>query len=278
MVNLEIDNKKLDKERKKMEKEERRLRIEQEKALRQQNKKIKAPKDANNSGQTKFEKYKDNKMAKKIITIAGIIAVVGLGIVCKDLVSSYVESVKNETAMKENETVMVNVIGYDIESAKKELENHEIKYTIIKQPDTFNLDGNVIKTEINPGSFVNKEKSVKIYVCDNAELDTTTPHDVTTDKTPFVKDNLDVVSFYTSDDMFCIVIQNNNNVTITEIEYTIGYLDMLNFKIGDKIYKEFDLNIQPGEKYILSNKINNNKAYSLTIEKFNCSIYKAEEK
>ena len=62
-------------------------------------------------------------MAKRIITIAGIIAVLGLGIVCKDLVSSYVESVKNETAMKENETVMVNVIGYDIESAKKELEN-----------------------------------------------------------------------------------------------------------------------------------------------------------
>ena len=48
-------------------------------------------------------------------------------------------------------------------------------------------------------------------------------------------------------------------------------------KIGDKTFKEFDIIIQPGEKYVLTNSIKNNDAYSLKINKFFCTIKSGEE-
>lgn len=272
MVNFEIDNKKLDKERKKMEKEEQKLKMEQEKALKRQNRETKAPKEKNDSGETKFAKYKDSRTVKRIAIAVLIILLIVIAFLCRSAVTNYVNNIKNETKLQDDEVLMINIIGFDIESAKLELEKYGISYKIIYKPDNYNLPGNVIKTSANPGSCIKKDDPITIDVCENGELITELDHNIKTEATPFTKNGLDVLSFYTNEDEFSIVIQNNTNLIITEVAYTIGYENAWGSKIGDKIFKEFDLFIQPGEKYILTNNIKNNNAYSLTIERFDCSV------
>ena len=276
MVNLEIDDKKLKKERQKMEKEEQRLKNEQEKALKQQ-RKAKAPKE-NNQSQTKFEKYKDNKILFKKVLIGIIVLAVVLSIfLLKNTINDYVETVKSDNGMQADERVMVNIIGFDIDSAKKELKNNEINFTIVPIVDNYNIPGNVVKCDREVGEYININDTIKVYVCDNGILETDIDHKVDTEETPFTKNNIDVLGFSTTGNDFNIIIQNNNEVVIDSIAYTITYIDKNGNKIGDKTFKEFDIIIQPGEKYVLTNSIKNNDAYSLKINKFFCTIKSGEE-
>lgn len=276
MVNLEIDDKKLKKERQKMEKEEQRLKNEQEKALKQQ-RKAKAPKE-NNQSQTKFEKYKDNKiLLKKVLIGIIVLAVVSSIFLLKNTINDYVETVKSDNGMQADERVMVNIIGFDIDSAKKELKNNEINFTIVPIVDNYNIPGNVVKCDREVGEYININDTIKVYVCDNGILETDIDHKVDTEETPFTKNNIDVLGFSTTGNDFNIIIQNNNEVVIDSIAYTITYIDKNGNKIGDKTFKEFDIIIQPGEKYVLTNSIKNNDAYSLKINKFFCTIKSGEE-
>lgn len=276
MVNLEIDDKKLKKERQKMEKEEQRLKNEQEKALKQQ-RKAKAPKE-NNQSQTKFKKYKDNKiLLKKVLIGIIVLAVVSSIFLLKNTINDYVETVKSDNGMQADERVMVNIIGFDIDSAKKELKNNEINFTIVPIVDNYNIPGNVVKCDREVGEYININDTIKVYVCDNGILETDIDHKVDTEETPFTKNNIDVLGFSTTGNDFNIIIQNNNEVVIDSIAYTITYIDKNGNKIGDKTFKEFDIIIQPGEKYVLTNSIKNNDAYSLKINKFFCTIKSGEE-
>lgn len=276
MVNLEIDDKKLKKERQKMEKEEQRLKNEQEKALKQQ-RKAKAPKE-NNQSQTKFKKYKDNKiLLKKVLIGIIVLAVVSFIFLLKNTINDYVETVKSDNGMQADERVMVNIIGFDIDSAKQELKNNEINFTIVPIVDNYNIPGNVVKCDREVGEYININDTIKVYVCDNGILETDIDHKVDTEETPFTKNNIDVLGFSTTGNDFNIIIQNNNEVVIDSIAYTITYIDKNGNKIGDKTFKEFDIIIQPGEKYVLTNSIKNNDAYSLKINKFFCTIKSGEE-
>ena len=276
MVNLEIDDKKLKKERQKMEKEEQRLKNEQEKALKQQ-RKAKAPKE-NNQSQTKFKKYKDNKiLLKKVLIGIIVLAVVSSIFLLKNTINDYVETVKSDNGMQADERVMVNIIGFDIDSAKQELKNNEINFTIVPIVDNYNIPGNVVKCDREVGEYININDTIKVYVCDNGILETDIDHKVDTEDTPFTKNNIDVLGFSTTGNDFNIIIQNNNEVVIDSIAYTITYIDKNGNKIGDKTFKEFDIIIQPGEKYVLTNSIKNNDAYSLKINKFFCTIKSGEE-
>ena len=276
MVNLEIDDKNLKKERQKMEKEEQRLKNEQEKALKQQ-RKAKAPKE-NNQSQTKFKKYKDNKiLLKKVLIGIIVLAVVSSIFLLKNTINDYVETVKSDNGMQADERVMVNIIGFDIDSAKKELKNNEINFTIVPIVDNYNIPGNVVKCDREVGEYININDTIKVYVCDNGILETDIDHKVDTEETPFTKNNIDVLGFSTTGNDFNIIIQNNNEVVIDSIAYTITYIDKNGNKIGDKTFKEFDIIIQPGEKYVLTNSIKNNDAYSLKINKFFCTIKSGEE-
>lgn len=276
MVNLEIDDKKLKKERQKMEKEEQRLKNEQEKALKQQ-RKAKAPKE-NNQSQTKFKKYKDNKiLLKKVLIGIIVLAVVSSIFLLKNTINDYVETVKSDNGMQADERVMVNIIGFDIDSAKQELKNNEINFTIVPIVDNYNIPGNVVKCDREVGEYININDTIKVYVCDNGILETDIDHKVDTEETPFTKNNIDVLGFSTTGNDFNIIIQNNNEVVIDSIAYTITYIDKNGNKIGDKTFKEFDIIIQPGEKYVLTNSIKNNDAYSLKINKFFCTIKSGEE-
>lgn len=276
MVNLEIDDKKLKKERQKMEKEEQKLKNEQEKALKQQRRRTKAPKESNKQT-TKFEKYKTNKLPVKKIVIGVICCVVLLSLfLLKGSIDKYINDVKSETGLQENERQMVNIIGFDIKSAKKELKANDIKYTIVPIVDNYSIQGNVVKCDKEIGEHVNIEEPVKVYVCDNGILAQDINHYVSTEPTPFLKDNIDVLGFSTSGNDFNIIIQNNNQVVITSVTYTITYIDEAGNKIGDKTFKEFNTLIQPGEKYILTNSIYNNDAYELKIKGFKCTIESGE--
>lgn len=276
MVNLEIDDKKLKKERQKMEKEEQRLKNEQEKALKQQ-RKAKAPKE-NNQSQTKFKKYKDNKiLLKKVLIGIIVLAVVSSIFLLKNTINDYIETVKSDNGMQADERVMVNIIGFDIDSAKQELKNNEINFTIVPIVDNYNIPGNVVKCDREVGEYININDTIKVYVCDNGILETDIDHKVDTEETPFTKNNIDVLGFSTTGNDFNIIIQNNNEVVIDSIAYTITYIDKNGNKIGDKTFKEFDIIIQPGEKYVLTNSIKNNDAYSLKINKFFCTIKSGEE-
>ena len=276
MVNLEIDDKKLKKERQKMEKEEQRLKNEQEKALKQQ-RKAKAPKE-NNQSQTKFEKYKDNKiLLKKVLIGIIVLAVVSSIFLLKNTINDYVETVKSDNGMQADQRVMVNIIGFDIDSAKQELKNNEINFTIVPIVDNYNIPGNVVKCDREVGEYININDTIKVYVCDNGILETDIDHKVDTEETPFTKNNIAVLGFSTTGNDFNIIIQNNNEVVIDSIAYTITYIDKNGNKIGDKTFKEFDIIIQPGEKYVLTNSIKNNDAYSLKINKFFCTIKSGEE-
>ncbi len=269
MVELEIDDKKLEKE-----KEARRRKLIKEKRLKElkeKQEKLKLEK------KPKEKKSKQSKFLQKIvkktwfIPTASIIILIFVALLLKKPVDIYIESVHNETAIKDYQVEMKNIIGYDVDAAIQELKNNEISYNIIEVEDLYALTGNVIKTSSDAGEYINKEIPIDVYVCNNHDGNQLNTNTITTEPTPFLKNSISVMSFDVIEDDFFIVIQNKNNATLKDIAYTIGYADKSGKAIGSKTYKEFNINVLAGQKYELRNKIKCHNSAYLVVENIVCT-------
>lgn len=270
MVRIEIDDKKLQKEKKKIKKEEERLRREQAKALKptKSKKNKEGGGDPNKKPLTRFSPGFTKKIILAGVIVAGIVMLnyFRLSIV------NYIDESKHQTSLRDDQVVMVDVIGLDETSARKQMDDNDIKYDIIYIYDQYCSPGNVIKTSRNAGDYIEKKTPVKVYICDDSGSGNKDGHKILTQKTPFVRDSIDVVGFKVENDKFKITIQNNNAMAIKALKYTIGYMDKNGTPNGEKTFIESEISIEPGEKFVLSDQIGNSEAYRLTVNKFICSF------
>lgn len=270
MVRIEIDDKKLEKEKKKIKKEEERLRREQARALKpKKNGKFKTE---NKDSEKKSVPKISPGLIKKLVCVIIAFAVIALLNYFRISIVNYINASKHQTALRDDQVIMADIIGLDERSARKQMDDGGIKYDIIYIYDQYTSPGNVIKTSRNAGDYIEKKTTVKVYVCDDNNKDDAGGHKITTQQTPFIRDSIDVVDFKVENDKFEITIQNNNNMAIKALKYTIGYKDKDGNPNGEKTFIKSDISIEPGEKFILSDLVGNPDAYKLTVNKFVCSF------
>lgn len=218
------------------------------------------------------------RLKKKRIKMAILAAVLLLIFAFRGQILGFLEDSKSDTEMAENELVMIDLTGYDEQSAIDMLTKVNITPQIVYIYDKYSANGTVIKTSVEAGDVVQMGSTIKLYICDDGDPYKEADYSlVETPDTPFYKNNLDIIGFDIVDDMFAITIQNNHNVCITAIEYSIEYTDEFGNGLGDKTFKETGLTILPGDKYILQQKINNADVRKLSIEKISCTTTSVPE-
>lgn len=212
----------------------------------------------------KEKALKKKKKRKKLITLGIIFLIV---ILLFKPFKNALQSSRSEMVLGENELIMIDLIGYDEQDAIDKLKVANITAQVIYVYDAYSSNGTVIKTEVEAGEIVTRGMTMKIYVCDDGNpYENVDYSEVRTPQTPFVKNHLDVIAFDIVEDKYEITLQNNNNVCIVELTYTVSYKNMKGEGVGSRTYTEPNLQLLPGEKLVLSEKINNTEVDYIDIE------------
>lgn len=217
------------------------------------------------------EKAKERKNLLQVIAF-GVVVVLILALL-RTPMNKFIESTKEGGKLLPDEMIMTSFLGYDLDVATSILEKNEINVQVIYTYDKYSTDGTIIKTVPEDGYVIKKGSTVQLYVCD----DGTPQHpldysSIQTQATPFNLDHIDVISFDIIDDKFSMIIQNNNNACITSIKYTIAFSNNIGEKIGGKTYQVNDIQILPGEKYILEETIKEQDTAYVSVVSFDPTV------
>lgn len=212
----------------------------------------------------KKEEQKKKYKQMGILAILGLLFILFLPTMYKGLIQA-----RSDTKLDQNEMVMSDLTGYNEADAIKLLEQNDLIPSVFYTYDQYSSNGTVIKTNIQPGTIVTKGTQILLYICDDSTPFKDVDYSlIETPPTPFVKDKIDVVGFDIMDDKFNILIQNNNNICITTIEYEIVYENEYRENIGGRTYQISDIQILPGDKYLIEETIQEPLAHYMTVANF----------
>lgn len=269
-VNFDMDDKKTKRELERMEKERLKMEKEQKKMMQEESKTEPVHKRREPKQKSPADLEKEIRFKKTIKTIIiGLIVILG-AIAAKNFITNYAKASINQE--DSNMIKMPNICQFEEKSAIAKLQQLGLDYKIIYEYDAFSTNGTVIRCNHNVGDSLPLGTIVTVYICDDAQPIIDYDYSfVKTQQCPFELDNLDVISFEVIDDSFYLTIQNNNDCIISTITYTIGYADSKSSKIGQRTYFEIiDNKLMPGEKYTLSQAIDQPETEYLSVLEFYC--------
>lgn len=270
-VNFDMDDKKTKRELERMEKERLKMEKEQEKMMKEQEKSEPVHKRREHKKKDPMSLEKEIKFKKTVKTIIAVLVILLATILIKNFVVNYATA-SIEKGEGSGTIKFPDITQYSEDSAVTKLESLGFKASIVYEYDAYSTIGTVIRCNHNPGDTLQPETVITVYICDDAQPITSYDYSFTkTQQAPFNLDNLDVVAFEVVDDTFILTVQNNNNCIISAITYTIGYADATQSKIGQRIYYQpIDEKIMPGEKYTLTQSINQPGTKYLSVINFDC--------
>ena len=230
----------------------------------------KAPRKEDTSIKIKTpEELEKAEKKKKYIKYAVIAGCVGVFILLCPLMYKGLLLARSDTQLEQNEMVMSDLTGYNEADAVALLKSKDLTPVVFYTYDQYTENGAVIKTSQQPGTIVTKGSKIMLYICDDSmPLKNIDYSLIETPEVPFIKDSIDVTEFNIVDDKFNIVIQNKQSFCITALEYEIVYENEYRENIGGKKYQISDIQILPGEKYVLEEKIQNGEAKYITVAGF----------
>ena len=214
---------------------------------------------------------KQNKkaiIAKKVVGIviaAGLIVIAYYGF--KD---AYQSEFVDKTTVSKEQRVVPDIVGYEMESALKKLSVSDVRYDVKYIDDDLYLYDTVIKTEPGKNARIDEDDFITVYVKQKPK--NIAEGIVETEKTPFERDYIDVMSFSADNGYFSIIIKNNNDVTIKSLEYTLQYQNKEGERYGLRTYCVTDINVKKGETYTLYGPIKQSGDTYLSIYSFKGNV------
>lgn len=265
---ISLDEKEVKKEQKNQDKEEKRNR--------------KRHKQMNDNEKSMNNRIKGKGLShenKKMIIIGAIIFILLIiTIIFRKPFLNYINNVGREN-ISDNYALLPDITGFYEEDAINHLK--ELGFSNIQREyiiDQFTEDKCVIKTNYHINSLIKPDDEIIVYVCDKSiiedviDIETEIVEEKNVNTTYFTMNNLSIIDMSVENNTFHFIVKNNNKQAITDISYKIGYQDENKNTIGESKYKlDSNIIILPGEKYEITEELNNSNAYYLYISGF---IYK----
>ena len=214
--------------------------------------------------------YNREKRRKKIAIMVILIIIVFVAMFVYKQFKVTHNKMQENISLKENEVLMPNVAGYDIEAALELLSYCELNGEIIYSHDPYCAYDTIIKTDISKNSVIEKGSTVQLYVCQQASE---IPENVkvTAEETPYVKDYIEIDSMEIEGETFVITIKNVSNYDVASIAYTLLYRAPDGTRIGERTYIKDNVDFKPNGTLKIRNKVKAPDNCSLSVSRFSCS-------